>query len=140
MAEQKTKPTDESIGTFLSKVPEDKRSDCKEIISLMKRITRSEPRMWGPGILGFGSYHYKYESGHEGDAPLVGLSPRKQNITIYLSAGFSEREKLMTKLGKHKTGKGCLYIKKLEDVDVKILQKLIEESVSFLKSTYKSAK
>src|SRR5687768_4959518 len=111
MAEQKTKPTEQSVESFLDKVPDEKvRDDCFALVKLMKKVTGSAPKMWGPTIVGFGKYHYKYESGHEGDACLTGFSPRKQNITLYVMPGATQHADLLKKLGKHKAGKGCLYI------------------------------
>jgi hypothetical protein len=137
MAEQKTKPTAVSVEDFLNKVADEKvRDDCFALVKLMKKITGSAPKMWGPTIVGFGQYHYKYESGHEGYACLTGFSPRKPAITLYVMAGFPGQEALLKKLGKHKAGKGCLYVKKLEDVDVGVLENLIEKSVGFLKKKY----
>ncbi len=137
MAEQKTKPTDQSVESFLDKVPDEKvRDDCYTIIKLMKKATGSTPKMWGPAIIGFGKYHYKYDSGHEGDACLTGFSPRKPNITLYVMANFASREDLLKKLGKHKASKACLYIKKLEDVNVTVLEQLIKKSVDFIKKKY----
>lgn len=133
MYELKTKINNASVEKFLKKVKsESTREDCFKIISLMKDVTKTEPKMWGTSIVGFGSYHYKYASGHEGDMCLTGFSPRAQNITIYLAAGFDMKEDLLGKLGKHKIGKACLYIKKLEDVDLKILKKIIEQSVKYI--------
>src|SRR5512147_809343 len=119
MAELKTKPTEQSVEDYLNAIPdEQKRADAFAIVKLMKQVTRAEPKMWGSSIVGFGSYHYKYASGHEGDTCLVGFSPRKQNLTLYLMLGVADYSDLLNKLGKHKTGKGCLYINKLADVDV----------------------
>lgn len=135
MYELKTKLNDASVERFLKSVKDEtKREDCYKIISLMQKITKADPKMWGSSIIGFGSYHYKYASGHEGDMCLTGLSPRKQNITVYLAAGFEMKNELLKKLGKHKTGKACLYINRLDDVDMKILKKLIAESVKFIKN------
>ena len=129
MAEMKTKLNDASIEDFLNKVEdEQKRKDSLEIIRMMKQVTKEEPKMWGSSIIGFGSYHYKYESGREGDMPIIGFSPRKQNLTLYIGLGGDSENPLLKKLGKHTTGKGCLYIKKLTDVDITVLQKLINES------------
>jgi hypothetical protein len=137
MAEQKTKPTAQSVEAFLDKVADEQvRDDCHTIIKIMKKVTGSKPRMWGPGIIGFGTYHYKYESGHEGDACLTGFSPRKPAISLYIMGGFSQYESLLKKLGKHKAGKGCLYVKRLEDIDVSVLETLIEKSVTHLKNKY----
>ena len=129
MAEMKTKLNDASIEDFLNKVDDkQKRDDSFEIVKIMKQVTKEEPKMWGPAIIGFGSYHYKYESGREGDAPKIGFSPRKQNITLYIGLGSETENPLLKKLGKYTTGKGCLYIKRLADVDMKVLQGLITES------------
>jgi hypothetical protein len=138
MAEPKTKPTEQSVESFLDKVPDEQvRDDCFSLIKLMKSVTGFSPEMWGPAIVGFGKYHYKYESGHEGDSCLAGFSPRKQNITLYIMPGFSnESAGLLKKLGKHKAGKGCLYIKKLEDIDTGVLEKLVKQSVNYLKKKY----
>lgn len=137
MAEQKTKPTEESVIKFLEDVEDEKkRKDSYRIVKLMQAATGQAPKMWGTNIVGFGSYHYKYNSGHEGVAPLVGFSPRKQSISLYLMAGFTKYEDLLEQLGKHKVGKGCLYISKLEDVNVKVLSELIKNSVDFLQGKY----
>lgn len=134
MAELKTKLNDASVNKFLnSVVDKEKREDCFSVLELMKKITRSEPKMWGSSIVGFGIYHYKYASGREGDWFLCGFSPRKQNLTLYIMSGFSKYDGLMKKLGKYKTGKSCLYINNLEDIDMKVLKELITESVSFLR-------
>ena len=128
-AEIKTKVNDASVEGFLNNVEDDqKRKDSFEIIKMMKQATKEEPKMWGSAIIGFGSYHYKYESGREGDMPIIGFSPRKQNLTLYVGLGGDSENPLLKKLGKHTTGKVCLYIKKLADVDRTVLQKLINES------------
>jgi hypothetical protein len=137
MAEQKTKPTAQSIEDFLEKVSDENvRDDCHALIKLMKKVTGAPPILWGPSIIGFGKYHYKYESGHEGDSCLTGFSPRKPNITLYIMPGFTQYETLLKKLGKHKAGKGCLYIKRLEDIDVSVLESLVEKSVTLIKKKY----
>jgi hypothetical protein len=129
MAEIKTKVNDASVEEFLSTVEdEQKRKDSFEILKMMKQVTREEPKMWGPAIIGFGSYHYKYESGREGDMPQIAFSPRKQNLTLYIGVGEDSDSPLLTKLGKYTTGKVCLYIKKLADVDRNVLQELIADS------------
>jgi hypothetical protein len=129
MSEMKTIVNDASVEGFLNRVEdEQKRRDCFEIVKIMEQVTNEQPKMWGPAIIGFGSYHYKYESGREGDAPKIGFSPRKQNITLYIGLGSEAENPLLKKLGKYSTGKGCLYIKKLTDVDNKVLQDLIAES------------
>ena len=130
MAELKTKLNDASVTDFLNKIEDkEKRADSFEILKLMKQVTKLEPKMWGSSIIGFGSYHYKYASGREGDWMLTGFSPRKQNLTIYIMSGFDRYDELLKKLGKHSIGKGCLYIKRLSDVDKKVLKKLITQSV-----------
>lgn len=137
IAELKTKPSDQSVEDFLNSVADEKqRQDSSDILKLMKEVTKAEPKMWGPAIIGFGEYHYKYESGREGDWFLTGFSPRKQNVTLYIMPGFARFDDLMKKLGKYKTGKGCLYIKKLEDVDMGVLRELIERSVAYLQEKY----
>jgi hypothetical protein len=135
VAELKTKLNNASVEKFLNKVDDkQKREDCFKILEMMKKITKEEPKMWGPSIVGFGSYHYKYKSGREGDWFLTGFSPRKQNLTLYIMSGFKRYNELMKKLGKYKTGSSCLYINKLEDVDQKVLTELITESVKWMKS------
>jgi hypothetical protein len=133
-AELKTKLNDASVTKFLNSVAdEQKRNDCFEILKMMKQITKEEPKMWGASIVGFGSYHYKGKSGREGDWMLTGFSPRKQNLTLYLMGGFDTHADLLKKLGKFTTSVGCLYIKKLEDVDKKILKELVQVSVKRMK-------
>ena len=129
-AEIKTKVNDASVEGFLNSVEDDqKRKDSFEIIKMMKQATKEEPKMWGSAIIGFGSYHYKYESGREGDMPIIGFSPRKQSLTLYVGLGDDDSENpLLKKLGKYTTSKVCLYIKKLADVDRTVLQELINES------------
>lgn len=135
MAEIKTKPTAVNVKDFIAAVPdEQKRKDSLVLIDMMSKITKEKPKMWGPGIVGFGSYHYKYESGHEGDMCVTGFSPRKAAISVYILMGFNRSPELMKKLGKFKTGKSCLYVKKLADIDMKVLKELIEESVKYIKN------
>ena len=130
MAELKTKVNDADVEAFLAGVDHEKRrEDSFAVLELMKKITKEEPKMWGSSIVGFGQYHYKYASGQEGDWPIAAFSPRKQALTIYLMPGFEFVGELMAKLGKYKTGKSCLYINRLEDVDVKVLAKLIKLSI-----------
>jgi len=130
----KTTQTKKSVKAFLHGVKEKKRrDDCYAVLKIMKSITKAQPRMWGPSIVGFGSYHYKYESGREGDMFLAGFSPRKQNLTLYIMSGFREYNDLLRKLGKHKTGSSCLYLNSLDDVDSAILKKLIGASVKKMK-------
>jgi Domain of unknown function (DU1801) len=132
--ELKTKVNDASVTKFLNSVAdEQKRNDCLEILKLMKQVTKEEPKMWGSSIVGFGSYHYKGASGREGDWMLTGFSPRKQNLTLYLMHGFDVHKDLLKKLGKYKTSMGCLYIKKLDDVDKKVLKDLVTASVKRMK-------
>ncbi len=131
MAELKTQPNAASVEAFLDGVTDEtKRDDCYALMDLMRGVTGEEPKMWGGSIVGFGSYHYKYASGREGDWFLTGFSPRKQNLTLYIMSGFSRHDELMAKLGKHKTGKSCLYVKKLADVDGEVLHELVERSVA----------
>lgn len=137
MAENKTKPTDASPEEFLNRIEDEKkRLEAFTILKLMKQVTGKKPVMWGPSIVGFGLYHYKYASGREGDFFVTGFSPRKQNLTIYIMPGFARYATLMKKLGKHKTGSSCLYIKKLDDVDMPTLKQLITESVAHMARKY----
>lgn len=135
MAELKTKPTTQKAEDFLSKVtPEQKKKDSFELLELFKRVTGESPVMWGSSIVGFGKYHYKSErSSQEGDWPLTGFSPRKQNLTIYIMSGFEGFGDLLKKLGKHKKSVGCLYINKLTDVDKKVLSQIIKKSFEKMK-------
>jgi hypothetical protein len=136
MAELKTKMSDASVEAFLNGIDdEQKREDCFALLKLMKQATRAEPRMWGSSIVGFGTYHYEYASGREGDWMLAGFSPRKQNLTLYIMSGFEQYDALLKKLGKHSTGKSCLYIKKLQDVDMAVLKQLVEQSVKHMVKT-----
>ncbi|HKR10724.1 MAG TPA: DUF1801 domain-containing protein [Pyrinomonadaceae bacterium] len=138
MAELKTKKTAASVEKFLNQIPDEtRREDCFRIARMMEEITGDEPKMWGPKIVGFGSYHYKYASGHEGEWPITGFSPRSQDLTLYLMPGFAEYADLMTQLGKHRTGKSCLYIKRLSDVHLPTLKKLIRASVKDMKKLTK---
>ena len=133
MAELKTKKNKQSVKAFLDTVDDKRKEDCQAIARIMEDITGEKPAMWGPSIVGFGSYHYKYESGHEGDWFLAGFSPRKQALTLYLMCGFEGNEALMDKLGKYKTGKSCLYVKSLSDIHMPTLKQLIRKSVASLK-------
>ena len=138
MAEIKTKPTEVNPAAFIDKVQNDqRRRDGHELVSLMKKVTGKPAKMWGPSIVGFDQYHYKYASGHEGDMPITGFSPRKQSLVLYLGPGLEDK-KLMAKLGKHKTGKGCLYINKLDDVDRTVLLELVTKSVEKMRKLYPS--
>ena len=136
MAENKTKATEASVESYLSAIQDEaRRKDCEDLAKLITRATRQQPKMWGSSIVGFGSYHYKYESGREGDSLLTGFSPRKQNLTLYLGPGLDNKA-LMAKLGKHTTGKGCLYIKKLNDIDRSVLRDLIAKSVEEMRKRH----
>jgi hypothetical protein len=136
--ELKTQVNEASVEDFLNTVEDEQaRKDCLEILKMMKQVTKEEPKMWGASIVGFGSYHYKGASGREGDWFLTGFSPRKQNLTLYLNHGFDVHEDLLKKLGKYKTGMGCLYVKKLDDVDKKVLKELVTESVKRMKTLSK---
>lgn len=135
MAELKTKKNDASVEAFLKSIENQKRmEDSFMVLDMMKKITKSEPNMWGPSIIGFGSYHYKYASGREGDWFLTGFSPRKQSLTLYIMSGFKKYDDMLKRLGKYKIGKSCLYINKLEDIDIIVLKELIHASVIYLKS------
>ena len=137
-AEVKTKVNEASVEGFLNSVADEQaRKDCFEILKMMKQVTKEEPKMWGASIVGFGSYHYKGAGGREGDWFLTGFSPRKQNLTLYLNHGFDVHEDLLKKLGKYKTGMGCLYFKKLDDVDKKVLNELVTVSVKRMKTLSK---
>jgi hypothetical protein len=135
MSENKTKPTDQNVIDFLNNVEhKTRRQDGFTLMEMMQEVTGEQAVMWG-SIVGFGSYHYKYESGREGDMPFIGFSPRKQSMTVYIMPGFDDYEDLLGELGKHKTGKACLYINKLADVDADVLRKLIKRSYTHMKET-----
>ncbi len=139
MAKNKTTETIANVDDFINAVEDEtKRKDSFSLIQLFELQTGLKPKMWGPSIVGFGSYHYKYESGHEGDAPLLAFSPRASALTIYLSGNFDKREELLNKFGKHKTEKGCVYIKKLEDINIEILKKIISNHIQHIKKLYPS--
>jgi len=134
----KTTETDNSVAAFIKKIPEAQRQkDALAIVEIMEKQSGFPAKMWGPAIIGFGSYHYVYESGREGDAPLVGFSPRKNEFALYLSSTFDKREELLQQLGKHKTAKACVYIKKIEDIKVDVLKKMIAASVEHVKAKHK---
>jgi hypothetical protein len=136
-AELKTKKNKASVKEFIDSIEDEtKRKDCNEIAKMMRKATGKNPKMWGDAIVGFDDYEYKYKSGREGDCFRIGFSPRKQAITLYIMDGFGKYDELMSKLGKHKTGKSCLYIKRLEDIDIDILNNLIEESVKHFDKKY----
>jgi hypothetical protein len=139
MAEQKTKPNDQSVTQFLDRISDDtRRAECYELLGLMKRVTMTDPKIWGSGLVGFGTYHYKYTSGHEGDCFIAGFASRKTALTVYITAGVERFPTLVAQLGKHKAGKGCLYIKRLEDVNLNVLEDLLSKSVEWTKATYRS--
>ena len=137
MVEQKTKETDNSVIEFVEQIDNlRKREDAYRLLDIFSETTGYPAKMWGPAIIGFGTYHYKYATGHEGDAPLAGYSPRKAKISLYFAPGDTEREALLQKLGKHTAGKGCVYVNKLEDIDTDVLKELIQQSVKLLKERY----
>jgi hypothetical protein len=137
MAENKTKPTTQKVSEFIAGIEDkQKRADCRELMKLMSGITGNRAKMWGSSIVGYGKYHYKYDSGREGDFFLTGFSPRKQALSIYIISGFTIHPELMEKLGKYKTGKSCLYAKKLDDLDREVLAQLVEESVAYIRKKY----
>lgn len=137
MYEQKTKETDASVIEFIEQVDSPKkREDAYRLLDLFTEATGCEAKMWGPSIIGFGAYHYVYKTGHEGDAPLAGFSPRKAKISLYFAPGDTEREALLAKFGKHTSGKACIYINKVDDIDMDVLKELIRQSVVFLQSQY----
>ena len=139
MAENKTTETNSSVIEFVNKVENEvKRNDSFKLIEIFKSISGFEPKMWGPTIIGFGSYHYKYESGHEGDAPLAGFSPRKDSLVLYFATEFENRDVLLSRLGKHKSSKACVYVKKLGDIDIKVLEKMIVNSMTYVMKLYPS--
>ena len=131
MAENKTKATDASVRDYLARIEDDtRRDDCEALAELMARATKHPPRMWGPSIVGFGSYHYRYESGREGDSCLVGFSSRKGDISVYGLHAAADAGQLLARLGTHKAGKGCVYIRTLADVDLKVLAKLVASAAA----------
>ena len=137
MAENKTKPTGASVTSFVNSIDDPgRRADARKVAAMMRRATGKRARLWGSSIVGYGTYHYKYDSGREGDFMLTGYSPRKQALTVYILAGFERFEPLMKKLGNFKTGKSCLYIKRLSDVDESVLEQLIEASVKYMRDNY----
>jgi hypothetical protein len=135
MAKLKTQKTNANVSAFLKAIADDvRRKDCQTLVRMMKAAVGAAPKMWGPSIVGFGHYHYKYASGRENDWFLAGFSPRKQDLTIYLMSGIDRHDALLTRLGKFKTAKSCLYIKRLADVDMAVLEELIAESVKHMKA------
>ena len=136
MSQNKTIANDKDVKAFLNAVePEQKREDAFTIMKLMEEVTGEQATMWGSSIVGFGTHHYRYETGREGDMPLVGFSPRKQAMTLYILAGYENCDNLWSKLGKYKTGKSCLYIKKLEDVDMDILREMVKQCAEHMRET-----
>lgn len=141
MSELKTQPQKGSVDAYLAAIEDpQKRQDCRRICALMTELAGAKPQLWGDSIVGFGRYHYRYASGREGDWFLTGFAPRAQNISLYIMAGFSRYDDLMAKLGKHKTGKSCLYIKRLSDIDEAVLAELIQASLAYMDATYETSR
>lgn len=137
MAKNKTTATDKSVDAFLNAIKDEtRRGDCFILVELLKKITKQEPAMWGAGIVGFGSHHYVYDSGREGDSPNIAFSPRASSIAIYLSGSFADRESLLSKFGKHKTDKGCVHIKTVADIDRAVLTKMVTKHIQHIKQLY----
>ncbi len=136
-AKNKTQPTDASVSRYLAAIEDDdRRRQCQTVCDLMGEITRRPPKLWGTSIVGFGAYHYKYDSGREGSHLITGFANRKQSLTLYIMGGFAEFDDLMARLGPHKTGKSCLYIKDLDAIDMKVLRQLVRKSVAYMRKTY----
>lgn len=139
MAKNKTTETESSVTDFINAITDEtKRNDAFELLKIIQETTHFEPKMWGPSIIGFGSYHYQYESGHKGDAPLAAFSPRKDATSLYLNSDFENKDELLSKFGKYKAGKSCIYIKKLADIDIEILKQMILLSTASLQKLYPS--
>lgn len=139
MAENKTQPTTASVSSFIGAIEdEERRADVRKVAAMMRKATGKKAQMWGPSIVGYGTYHYKYASGREGDFMITGFSPRKQALSVYILPGFENFEALMSKLGRYKTGKSCLYIKRLSDVDEEVLERLISDSVKYMRKHYET--
>lgn len=137
MAKTKTAETSVDVNKYVATIANEKRrTDAFALIEIFRSVTGFEPKMWGPTIIGFGKYHYKYESGHEGDAPLAGFAPRKDALVLYMATEFKDREALLSQLGKRKSSKACIYVKKLEDLDVKILRKIVRNSMAHAQKLY----
>ena len=137
MAQLQTTPNEASVQEFLDSVDDEtKRRDCQVLVELMGRVTGEPPKMWGPAIVGFGTYHYRYESGREGDWFVVGFSPRKQSLSLYLMSGFGDHDELLARLGKHSTGKSCLYVKRLDQIDLDVLEEMVVRSVEEVRRRY----
>lgn len=140
MYQAKTKPTESSVSAYLDAIEDEgRRKDCKELAKLMTKVTACKPKMWGTSIVGFDQYHYRYASGHEGDACVVGFSSRKGDLSVYMAAGYTGAEGLLAELGKHKLGKACLYLKWLSDVQMPVLEKLLARAVAEIKRRYPTA-
>lgn len=137
MPENKTKPTDASVDDFIAAVENDaRRADAEIVLEMMRRVTGEQPVMWGPSLIGFGKYAYKYKSGHGGEFFLTGFSPRKAHLVLYIMPGYGRFDDVMARLGKHKTGKACVYIKKLADIDMEVLEELVVKSVTWMREYY----
>jgi hypothetical protein len=137
VSKPKTKPTEVSAESHIFAIKnEEQRDDAQTLVALMRKVTRQEPRMWGPSIVGFGSYHYRYASGHEGDSALAGFAARGRELVVYIAEHFEGRDVLLAKLGEHRTGKVCVYIRRLANVDLKVLEQLVTRSVADTKSRY----
>lgn len=137
MAENKTQETDADPADFLATVEDpQKRADCDKLLAMMEKASGEPPKMWGDSLIGFGSYHYKYASGREGDFMLTGFSPRKANLSIYIMPGFEPYEDDLSKLGKHKLGRACLYVKRLSDIDEKVLERMVKDSIKRMRKMY----
>ena len=137
MAETKTKPTGVSVDDFLDAVPDEgRRADARALRTLMERLTGEPARMWGPSIVGFGRYHYKYDSGHEGDSARIGFSPRAKELVLYVMGDFAERRSLLDRLGRHREGKACVYLKRLSDADPEVLEQLLQGSWDYMRRNY----
>lgn len=136
MAETKTKVNEASVDDFLAKTDEETRRECYQLVEIMEKVTGEKAKMWGPAIVGFGQYHYKYDSGREGEICKIGFSPRKGNLSLYVLSVAGGQDELLAKLGKHKAGKGCLYIKKLSDVKLDALEDLMKSTLAWLESKY----
>lgn len=137
MSENKTQPTGQTVKSFINALDDEQKiADSNALIDLMKEVTGCEPKMWGPSIIGFDQYHYKYESGREGNFLKVGFSPRKRELSIYLMCSLEKNEELLSKLGKHRTGKSCLYVKRLEDINMDVLRDLVQKSVKYVDEKY----
>ena len=139
MAANKTRPTSGSVTAFMAAIGDPRmRADARKVAAMMRRATGKRARMWGPGMVGYGSYHYRYESGREGDFMITGFSPRKRALAVYIMPGFAPFKRLMAKLGRYKTGKSCLYINRLADVDEDVLERLIDDSVEHMRKKYET--